>query len=56
MDEDEALLLKVAEAAHQLNVSVRHIYRLIDAGILKPVKLGRSLRITRKSIRQAAGQ
>ena len=52
--EGEVLVVKLAEAAHQLNVSVRQVYRLLDAGVLEGVKLGRSRRVTWRSVRRAA--
>ena len=53
-DSDGRLLDKIDEAADKLNVCERQIYRLVNAGVLESVKLGRSHRITRRSIRRAA--
>ena len=50
----EPLLYKLAQAAHVLNVSIRQIYRLIDAGVLESVKLGKSRRVTSRSVRRVA--
>lgn len=41
---------KVRESAIKLDVSVRTVYRLIRLGELKIVKLGRSTRVTARSI------
>ena len=43
-------MLRVRDAASRLDVSVRSLYRLIHLGALKIVKVGRSTRITAKSI------
>lgn len=41
---------KVRESASKLDVSVRTVYRLIRLGELKIVKVGRSTRVTARSI------
>jgi excisionase family DNA binding protein len=55
-------LLTIPQAAFLLNVSRRTVYRLIDAGNLERVKIGRSARVTAaslnlylKSIRRSPG-
>jgi excisionase family DNA binding protein len=53
-ERDGRLLDKIDEAAHKLNVCQRQVYRLVEAGVLESVKLGRAHRITRSSIRRAA--
>ncbi len=45
-------LLSVAEAAEYLGVGRREIYRLIEWGEIKAVKLGRSVQIERESLEQ----
>jgi excisionase family DNA binding protein len=46
------LLRKIDEAAQMLNCGRSSIYELIDAGRLELVKLGRSTRITDRSVRR----
>ena len=56
-DDDDGngpLLLKIDEAARELRVCERQVYRLVAAGVLESVHLGRSHRITRRSLRRAA--
>jgi len=43
-------LLKVTDAARDLSVSERSLWRLISAGKLATVRIGRSVRVTRASI------
>lgn len=47
----ETLVLPVDAAAAALSVSRATIYNLINRGLLKVVKIGRSTRITTESIR-----
>ncbi len=42
---DRKLLLTVRETAEALNVSEKHIWRLVWAGTIPSVKLGRSVRV-----------
>jgi excisionase family DNA binding protein len=44
MEQQTTALLKVADVAERLGLSRTSIYRLIYAGDLKPVKIGRSIR------------
>lgn len=39
-------LLKVSEVAERLRVSKMTVYRLIEAGEMKSVRIGRSIRIS----------
>jgi excisionase family DNA binding protein len=48
------LLLKIEQAAHELQLSRRRIYQLVDAGDLELVKIGKSARITRASVLRLA--
>jgi len=43
-------LLTIHQAAAELNCSPRTVWRLISAGSLRMVRLGRAVRITRESI------
>ena len=44
-------LLSVQQVAHTLNCSVRHVYRLTDAGRMPPpIRLGSLVRWNRKAI------
>lgn len=45
-----ARLMKVAEAADSLSVGNRTIWRLISAGKLRAVRIGRAVRIDRASV------
>ena len=45
MDEDQTSWLNTRQAAAQLGVSARELYRLIDAGELVAYKAGRDLRL-----------
>jgi excisionase family DNA binding protein len=47
-----ARLMKVADAAESLSVGRRTIWRLIAAGRLRSVKIGRAVRIDRESVEQ----
>ena len=51
-------LLTVAQAAQVLGVARRKVYELVEWGELEGIKLGRSLRIKRKSLErfQASGK
>ena len=51
----ETLFMTVAETAHELRVTPRHVYNMMDAGTLKSVKFGRSRRVVTSSIRALAG-
>ena len=42
----DALLLTPPQAARQLSVSVRTLYSLFTAGKIKPLKIGRSTRVS----------
>jgi hypothetical protein len=54
-ERDLPLLLDYERTRHELgDVSVRHLYNLIDRGLLERVKLGRSARITSASIMKLA--
>ena len=46
------LLLTLERAAEALAISARSVRRLIDAGELAPVRIGRSLRISADSLRR----
>ncbi|MGE3109817.1 MAG: helix-turn-helix domain-containing protein [Phycisphaerales bacterium] len=46
----EQRLLRVQDAAHELSVSVRSMWRLLSRGDLQQVKIGRAVRVTRESI------
>lgn len=46
---EDVRVLTVVEVAHALRVSKMTVYRLIKAGELKTVKVGRSFRIHEKS-------
>ncbi|MGE3110090.1 MAG: helix-turn-helix domain-containing protein [Vicinamibacterales bacterium] len=46
----QAALVKVPDAAHELAISKRSAWRLISAGKLDTVRIGRSVRVTRESI------
>lgn len=43
-------LIKIAEAAHELAISERSLWRLISSGKLDVVRIGRSVRIKRDSL------
>ena len=45
------LLLTLERAAETLAISARSVRRLIDAGELAPIRIGRSLRISAESLR-----
>lgn len=42
--DDKKRLLKPDEAADRLAISTRTLYRLVAAGVLTPIRLGRSVR------------
>ena len=46
------LLLTLERAAEALSVSPRTVRRLLDAGELAPVRIGRSLRVSAESLRR----
>jgi excisionase family DNA binding protein len=48
--ESSPKLLRINEAAHDLAVSQRTIWRLIAAGELEAVNIGRAVRVTRASL------
>jgi excisionase family DNA binding protein len=48
----ERLLFTVPEAAAILGMGRSHVYQLISSGQLASVKIGRSRRISERSIRQ----
>jgi excisionase family DNA binding protein len=48
---NNAFLLTLEEAGVRLSVSARTVRRLIEAGELAPVRIGRSLRVSADSIR-----
>jgi len=50
----DKLLLKVGEAATLLGVAKITIYRLVWAGAIKPVHIGRAIRIPRSEIERFA--
>lgn len=51
MSENERLLWRIEDLANQLGLSQRKIYRMIDEGCFKAVKIGRARRITDESVR-----
>jgi excisionase family DNA binding protein len=48
------LLLRIEQAAHELQLSRRRIYQLVHAGELELVKIGKAARITRASVLRLA--
>ena len=54
--ETKSLLITKKEAARELRLSLRQIDYLIQQGKLAKVKIGRSSRVTRASVRDLAGQ
>lgn len=48
--EVEKRLLRVTEVCHALGMSRSSIYREIDAGHLRALKIGKSLRITQEEL------
>jgi excisionase family DNA binding protein len=48
------LLLRIEQAAHELQLSRRRIYQLVSDGDLELVKIGKSSRITRASLLRLA--
>jgi hypothetical protein len=54
-DHDLPLLLSYKETARELGgISERHVHKLIKHGLLERVKLLRSARITRESVKRLA--
>jgi excisionase family DNA binding protein len=49
------LLLRIEQAAHELQLSRRRIYQLVQSSDLELVRIGRSARITRASLLRLAG-
>jgi excisionase family DNA binding protein len=43
-------LMTVSEVAALLRVSTMTVYRLVDAGLLRAIRIGRSLRLPRASV------
>ncbi len=54
--EKKQLLLKIDEAAQTLNISRAHLYNLINKGLIHPIHLGRSVRISRIHIERLIEQ
>ena len=52
MDEGHARFLTVAEVADLLRVSSMTVYRLIEAGALRALRVGKSFRITTEDLDQ----
>lgn len=51
MEPDEPVdLMTVSEVAALLRVSTMTVYRLVDAGLLRALRVGRSLRLPRSSV------
>lgn len=50
----ERVALTVPEAAELLGISVRHVYRLLDAGRLPRTRMGGAVRISRAAVEQYA--
>jgi hypothetical protein len=51
------LLLPIKGAAHELSISTRQVYYLVEDGTLELVKIGeRMSRITSRSVRRAAAR
>lgn len=46
----ERLTFTIAEAADRLGISVRHVYRLLDAGSLPRSRMGGATRISRAAV------
>ena len=55
MAEDRARFLTVAEVADLLRVSSMTVYRLIDAGDLRALRVGKSFRISEDDLDQFLG-
>lgn len=47
---DETLTLTISETARRLRISERHVYRLLDAGALPRIRMGRVTRISRAAV------
>jgi excisionase family DNA binding protein len=48
--------LKVKEVAAELRVSLMTVYRLINSGELKGIRVGRSFRVSEESFREYLNQ
>lgn len=48
---DDRLLVDTAEAARLLSVSAKTVTRLIAAGELKPIRMGRAVRVSIRSLK-----
>lgn len=46
----ERLALSVSELAELLGISQRHVWKLVARGVLRPVRLGRSVRFLRSDV------
>ena len=55
MDEGRARFLTVAEVADLLRVSSMTVYRLIEAGDLRALRVGKSFRINTEDLGQFLG-
>lgn len=52
----EPLLLQPTVIARLLNCSVRHVYNLMDMGLIERKELGTAVRGTTASVKKLAGQ
>jgi excisionase family DNA binding protein len=50
----DKILLRVKTAAEMLDVSKSQVYNLINAGALRSVKVGKSIRIPAQAVREMA--
>ena len=50
----DKLLFKVKTAAQMLDISRSQIYNLVNAGVLRAVRVGKSIRIPAEALREVA--
>lgn len=52
----ERFLVNIREASYLLSISPRHIFNLVQQGVIKPVRLGRRILFDPEQLREVAAQ